>query len=341
MPDSPRSLTKPPSSTPPPQLERGPSARHPPQRPLQTSHAASLSLVCRLTPASAPRPALSRLWWPLPHPTPLLQPAPASRTTPSLPTLGREHAENQKPPWDRRRAGRRLSLCQMQAQPPPGSLHMPDRQTPCLLACRGGLWPALPGGEQLTWAAGAGRRASPLPQGTSVTREGQPRLPASTRATPSRGDTLNVGDQGEHSQRPSSRHPKEGHPLQPWGRSPILPSLPSPLAVATDASSLAGEGGLAQLPQAGCSSWREVLERRLSIHAHDLSSHPCFKLQAVKGQGDIQGSWCELGAGSNVSPTSSHQICPTTLPRVYCQDPLSPRGQTLAVVTSYSQDAVI
>ena len=134
--------------------------------------------------------------------------------------------------------------------------------------------------------------------------------------------------------------PQGGTPLQPRGRSPVLPSLPSPLAAVTAASSLAGEGGLAQPLRAGCSSCREVLERRLSIHAHDLSSYPCFKLQAVKGQGDIRGSWCKPGAGSNVSPTSSHQICPTTLPRVYCQEPLSPRGQTPVVVTSYSQDAV-
>lgn len=181
----------------------------------RASHAASSSLVCRLTPQPTPRPALSRLRWPLLHPTLLLQPAPASGMTPGLPTPGWECAENQKPPWDSCRAGRRLSLCQMQAQSPPGSLHMPDRQTPCLLACRGRRWPALPGEEQLTQAAGAGRWAFRLLQATSVTREGQPQPPASTRATPSRGDAPNVGDQGQHSQRPSSRHPREGPPCSP------------------------------------------------------------------------------------------------------------------------------
>lgn len=119
-------------------------------------------------------------------PPPLLQPTPASGMTPGLPTPRWGHPENQKPPWESCRAVCGLSLCQTRAQPPRGSLHVPGWQMLCLLACRGGCWPALPGGEQLTWVAGAGRQVSRLPQGMSVTREGQPQ-PAGTRATPGQG----------------------------------------------------------------------------------------------------------------------------------------------------------
>lgn len=164
----------------------GPSDWHPLQRSLQTSPAASSSLVCRHAPPPTP-PAhgpLSPGSGGLCLPQPLLQPTPASGTTPGLPTPRWGRPENQKPPWDSCRAGCGLSLCQTRAQPPRGSLHVPGWQTLCLLACIGRC-PALPGGEQLTWTAGAGRQASRLPQGTSVTREGQPQ-PAGTRTTPGR-----------------------------------------------------------------------------------------------------------------------------------------------------------
>ena len=290
----------------PPQLERGALRLDPLQRSLQTSPTASSSFVCRLAPPPPAHGPLSPGSGGLCLPPPLLQPTPASGMTPGLPTPRWGHPENQKPPWDSCRAGCRLSLCQTRAQPPQGSLHVPGWQMLCLLACRG-RWPALPEGEQLTWVAGAGQQASRLPQGTSVTREGQPQ-PAGTRAAPGwgRGCRPKHGGLGSALTETLLPAPQGGTPLQPQGQSPVLPSLPSPLAAAAAASFLTEEGGLAQPPRAGCSSWREVPEKRLSTHAQDLSSYPCLKLQAVKGQGDIRGSWCEPGAGSNVSLTSFH-----------------------------------
>ena len=283
----------------------GPSDWHPLQRSLQTSPAASSSFVCRLAPPASPWPTLSRLQRPLPPPT----------TAPAHPCLWDDpwppHTQVGAPREPEAPVGE-LQGC-MRAQSMPDTGPAPSRQPP-----RAGLADAVPSRLQRRmlacppWrrAADLGGRCRPAgvpaASGHVCNQGGAAAASRHTRhSRPGVGSPQTWGTGVSTHRDPPPSTPRR-EPLQPQGQSPVLPSLPSPLAAVAAASSLEEEGGSAQPPRAACSSWREVPERRLSIHAHDLSSYPCLKLQAVKGQGDIWGSWCEPGAESSVSLISSH-----------------------------------